>query len=254
MNSYLKKLLINHNISHEKLAEVFGISRPTAAKIVNGEKEMTITELRKLAALLSISVGEVLGEQKPREIILEKCVKKDDEFAERISIPAEDVVKFKNVLLYITQKIGALPNVGQTVLYKILYFCDFDYYEKFEKQLTGARYIKNHFGPTPVAFAKIVKEMIVDGQIEELKTKYFKNDQTKYIPVTEPDLSVLTGQELSHIDEEIERLGGKTATELSNYSHKDVPWIATPEGKEIPYEAVFYRTDDTSVRKYDGQV
>jgi hypothetical protein len=54
---------------------------------------------------------------------------------ERISVPAENVEKFKQALLYITQKIGALPNVGQTVLYKILYFCDFDYYEKFEEQL-----------------------------------------------------------------------------------------------------------------------
>ena len=43
-----------------------------------------------------------------------------------------------------------------TVLYKLLYFIDFDYYEKFEEQLVGATYIKNHFGPTPVEFKKIV--------------------------------------------------------------------------------------------------
>jgi uncharacterized phage-associated protein len=166
-------------------------------------------------------------------------------------VPSENAEKLKNVLLYITQKIGALPNVGQTVLYKILYFCDFDYYEKFEQQLTGARYIRNHYGPTPIAFAKIVKEMVEDGEIEEVKTKYFNKEQTKYFPVLEPDLSVLSGQELNHIDETIERLGGMTATELSKLSHKDVPWIVTEEGKEIPYETAFYRTSETSVRDYD---
>jgi len=31
-----------------------------------------------------------------------------------------------------------------TVLYKILYFIDFDYYEKYEEQLMGALYIKNN--------------------------------------------------------------------------------------------------------------
>lgn len=254
MDNYLKKLLLEHGISHEKIADIFGISRPTAKKIVNGEKEMTISELRKLAEVLGVSVDEVLGEQKPQEIVLEKCFKKEEPIEERISVPAENVEKFKNILLYVTKKIGALPNVGQTVLYKILYFCDFDYYEKYEKQLMGARYIRNHYGPTPVAFAKIVKEMIAAGEIEEVRTKFFDKEQAKYIPVIEPDLSVLSGRELNHIDEEIERLGNKTATELSDYSHKDIPWIVTPEGKEIPYETVFYRTQDTSVRDYDDKL
>lgn len=254
MGNYFKKLLSENNISQKNLADIFGISRPTAVKIINGRKDMTISEVRKLAEVLGISVGEVMGEQKPKKIVLEKGVEKKEEKGERISIPVENVEKFKNVLLYITQKIGALPNVGQTVLYKILYFCDFDYYEQFEEQLIGARYIRNHYGPTPVEFGVIVKDMVSDGLIEEVKTKYFNKEQTKYIPVVEPDLSVLSGQELNHIDEEIERLGSYTAKELSDFSHKDVPWIVTPEGKEIPYETVFYRTEATSVRDYDDKL
>lgn len=252
--NHLKKLLVERDISQEKLADIFGISRPTAVKIINNKKEMTITEVRKLAEVLGISIGEILGEKRLREVILETRKSKPQEIIERDSVPAESIEKFKNVLLYITQKIGALPNVGQTVLYKVLYFCDFDYYEKFEQQLIGARYIRNHYGPTPVAFAKIVKEMIADGQIEEVKTKFFNNEQTKYIPVDEPDLTVLSGRELNHIDEEIERLGNMTATELTNFSHKDVPWIVTPEGEEIPYETTFYRTQETSVRGYGDKV
>lgn len=251
MNNSLKELLSRHKVSQQDLADILCISRPTAAKVIAGENEMTISQVRKLAEALGISTSEVLGEEKPKEIILEKCLPDTKVPTERISVPAEKVDKFKNILLYITKKIGALPNVGQTVLYKILYFCDFDYYEKYETQLIGAKYIRNHYGPTPIAFAKIVKEMVDDGEIEEVKTKYFNNDQTKYFPVREPDLSMLTAKELDHIDEEIKRLGSKTATELSDFSHKDVPWIVTPEGKEIPYETVFYRTEDTSVRKYE---
>lgn len=252
--NYFKSLLSENNISQEKLADIIGVSRPTAVKVINGEKEMTIGELRKLAEALGLSVSEVLGDQKPKEIVLEKCIPKNKNISDRISVPAENVAKFKNVLLYITQKIGALPNVGQTVLYKMLYFCDFDYYEKFESQLTGARYIRNHYGPTPVAFAKIVKEMIDDGQIVEVKSKFFDKDQTKYIPIIKPDLSILSGQELGHIDEEITRLGGMTAKELTDLSHKDVPWIVTAEGTDIPYETAFYRTPETSVRDYDDKL
>jgi len=65
----------------------------------------------------------------------------------RIIISQANVKKFKEVFLYILEKVGARPNIGETALYKLLYFIDFDYYEKFEEQLIGAKYIKNHFGP-----------------------------------------------------------------------------------------------------------
>ena len=89
------------------------------------------------------------------------------------------------------------------------------------------------------------------GKIEEVTTKYFSKDQKKYLPVQNPDLSVFTGRELQHIDEEIARLGHKTAKELSDFSHQDIPWISTAFGEDIPYEAVFYRTKETSVRTYE---
>ena len=247
-----KNLIDRHQISQSELARIVGVSRPTAIKILAGKREIRVSEADKLAMNLGISVAEIFGETSAVEIVLKKkSTKEKSQEKERISVPSKNVEKFKNALLYITQKIGALPNVGQTVLYKILYFCDFDYYEKYEEQLIGATYVKNHFGPTPREFSAIIKQMAKDGQIEEIKTKFFNKDQTKYIPVKSPDLSVFNGRELQHIDEEIARLGHKTATELSDFSHQDVPWISTKIGENIPYEAVFYRTKETSVRIYD---
>jgi transcriptional regulator with XRE-family HTH domain len=252
MSNKFKDLINKHKISQSKLARILELSRPTIIKILSGKRELRVSEADKLAMNLGISTAEIFGETAEVEIILEKkSAKKNPKLKQRISVPARNVEKFKNALLYITQKIGALPNVGQTVLYKILYFCDFDYYEKYEEQLIGATYIKNHFGPTPREFSAIVKEMIREEKIEEITTKFFDKDQKKYIPVISPDLSVFSGRELQHIDEEIARLGHKTAKELSDFSHKDVPWISTLNGKEIPYEAVFYRTKETSVRTYE---
>lgn len=252
MSNKFKDLINKHKISQSKLARILELSRPTIIKILSGKRELRVSEADKLAMNLGISTTEIFGETAEVEIILEKkSAKKNPKLKQRISVPARNVEKFKNALLYITQKIGALPNVGQTVLYKILYFCDFDYYEKYEEQLIGATYIKNHFGPTPREFSAIVKEMIREEKIEEITTKFFDKDQKKYIPVISPDLSVFSGRELQHIDEEIARLGHKTAKELSDFSHKDVPWISSVIGKEIPYEAVFYRTKETSVRTYE---
>lgn len=252
MNNNFKDLIAKHKISQSKLARILDISRPTVIKILKNEREVRMSEADKLAMSLGISINEIFGDNQPTEIILEKSPKTTEaKPALRISVPAKNVEKFKNALLYITKKIGALPNVGQTVLYKILYFCDFDYYEKYEEQLIGATYIKNRFGPTPREFSAIVKEMIENGEIEEVKTKYFDKDQTKYLPVKNPNLSIFSGRELQHIEEEIARLGHKTAKELSDFSHKDVPWISADIGQNISYEAVFYRTKETSVRVYE---
>ncbi len=171
---------------------------------------------------------------------------------ERISIPQNNIHKFKEVFIYIINKIGTKPNIGQTVLYKLLYFIDFNYYELYEEQLIGAKYIKNEFGPTPVDFAKIIRQMQKDGDCEEIITKYFDRGQTKYLSKRQEGLSSLSEREIKHINDTLDKYSDKSAKELSELSHKDVPWISAKYNEIIDYESVFYRTDDTSVRKYEA--
>jgi uncharacterized phage-associated protein len=169
----------------------------------------------------------------------------------RVDVPLMNVPKFKEVLLYILSKIGAKPNVGQTVIYKLLYFMDFDFYELYEEQILGLRYIKNTYGPTPTDFDKIVKQMQKANELEIIKTKHFSHNQTKYMPIRVADLTGLSAKEIKHINSVLRKYSNKTATELSDISHRDVPWITTKNKAVIPYEAVFYRTQETSVRVYD---
>jgi uncharacterized phage-associated protein len=171
----------------------------------------------------------------------------------RINIPQERADKFEQTLLYILEKIGGKPNIGKTVLFKLLYFIDFDYYEKYEEQLIGAKYIKNVYGPTPVMFAKIVEQLEKDGKIEKIKSKFYTREQTKYLinPAHKMDFSALSSQELAHIDWEIDRLGTLSAVQISALSHLDTPWVVAQDRKPLEYEMVFYRPDETSVREYE---
>ena len=199
------------------------------------------------------------GKISAQEVVLEKNKKSVNtksvgrEVQERISVPQEKVDKFKKVLLYVLSKVGGKPNIGQTVLYKLLYFIDFDYYEKFEEQLIGARYMKNTHGPTPVAFAKIISELEEQGKVEAIQSKFYKYDQTKYLvnPNNPINLSGLSGQEIAHIDWELNRLSDLTATQISALSHKDTPWLDAKERGQLDYEHVFYRPEETSVREYE---
>lgn len=230
-------------LSQTEVAESLGISRPTYIKLEEGEMKPTEQQKVILSHLFGISKNTVDKD------IEQKNIDVSDAYIREL--PEENTGKFKEVLLYILGKIGSRPNIGQAVIYKLLYFIDLDYYEKYEEQLIGATYIKNTFGPTPISFAKIVHQLECEGKLIEVKSKYFDHDQTKYIPVNEADVSSLSGKELKHIDDEIERLGHFSARQLSELSHKDTPWLVAKDKQIINYQHVFYRPDETSVREYE---
>lgn len=254
---FIEQLRKKFQLTQAYLAEQLGISRPTYMQLERGERDLTVPEAEKLAEIFGLSLEDFLAKNIPNisiKITQDVAVAKKPKNEIRISIPQQKLDKFKQVLLYILKKVGGKPNIGMTVIYKLLYFIDFDYYEKYEEQLMGLIFIKNHFGPTPIVFEKIIQQMIDGNQIERIKSKYYKHEQTKYLinPEIELDLSVLNGQEKEHIDWELQRLSDLNATALSNLSHKDVPWIGAQSGEQLDYEAVFYRTVDTSVRDYNN--
>lgn len=246
--NFIKKLRLNNTFSQTFVANHINVSRPTYLQIEKGSRELTITEAQKLADLFGLSLDSLLNQNEISGVVDNKksVIKKHDDI--RISIPQNNLDKFKQVLLYILNKIGSRPNIGQTSIYKILYFIDFDYYEKYEEQLIGAKYIRNNYGPTPVHFKKVIDDMIKDNQLEEVTSKFFQYPQKKYLPKVSPDLSLISGQEIAHIDNVLSRLADKTAKELTSLSHTDNPWMVKKQGEVLDYESVFYRDALHSVR------
>lgn len=246
--NFIKKLRLKNNFNQSYVSEYIGLSRPTYLEIEKGVRDLTITEAKKLADLYGLSLDSFLNQ---KEIIIEVSGKKEVKKMEnniRISIPQNNIEKFKQVLLYILTKVGSKPNIGETAIYKLLYFIDFDYYEKYEEQLIGAKYIRNNYGPTPVHFKKVIEDMVKNDQLEEVQSKFFEYPQRKYLPKKVPVLTKLNGQEISHINDVLNRLSDKTAKELSAYSHTDTPWMVKKQGEVLDYESVFYRDDIHSVR------
>lgn len=253
IGKFVKILRERNELTQEFVSEKIGISRPTLNKIESNKTDLSLKQAKKLADLFNISIEDLLNCREIESILLKhnKRDKEKEKDSIRISIPEINFKKFKEVILYILNRVGAKPNVGETVIYKLLYFIDFDFYEKYEEHLLGGTYIKNHYGPTPVEFNKIISDMIAQNEVMKVTSKYFKYPQKKYLPIRTPELEVLRAHELKHIDEVLSRLSSKTAKELSDLSHKDVPWITAKEGKPIDYESVFYRTKDYSVRNYE---
>ncbi len=251
VGSEIRKLRETCGMSQEELAGLIGVSRSSLVHIEGGKRKVSAEELIRFAEIFGLTLDQLVNSSlRPEIVVEEESAASKLSSGLRISIPRENYDKFKEVLLYLLVRIGARPHVGQTVLYKLLYFIDFDYYEKYEEQLIGAVYIKNHYGPTPTHFKRLVEDMEDEGALESIASDYFKYPQVKYLPLREPDMSLFSALELQHIDFEIRRFGSKNASQLSEFSHGDVPWLSAGSNEEINYEMVFYRTPGYSVREY----
>jgi len=239
-------------LSQEDLAKNVKISRPSLAQIELGNRSVDVLELQKLSMVLEFSLDDFMSKDfsvsQDFDVKEEKRAKKEEE---RISVPTLQVNKFKNVLLYILERCAGKPNVGETVLYKLLYFCDFNYYELYEEHLTGATYRKLPYGPVPQKLDTIIGQMIEKGQLQRVKTEYRGYPQTRYLPLEKADLTDLRASEKDVIDRVIEQMSDWSAAMLSNYSHGDKPWKASKDGEDINYELAFYRRPPYSIRVYE---
>lgn len=248
----IAKLRKFRGYSQEELAKKIGITRPSLAQIETGNRSVSAEEILSFSHSLQFSIDSFLS---PKFEIgaeeLNEEVKKKTKTEERISVPKLDVEKFKQILLYILEKCAGKPNVGETVLCKLLYFSEFNYYEVYEEHMVGATFRKLPFGPVPLKLDSVLKQMEDKGELKMIKTEYFDLPQKRYIPLKKPDLTLLKASEKEIIDQVVNQLSDFSAKAISDYSHKDMPWKATKDGEIIDYELAFYREPPFSARVYD---
>lgn len=248
----IKSLRKEKSISQDQLAQVLSIPRSSVSQIENGGRELSFIEFQKILALFEISFEEFVAQSEPTKKVIPK---KNKGINRKIKF---DKKKFKQLILYILQKCGSRPNVGETVLYKLLYFCDFDYFELFEQPLTGMKYKKMQYGPIPdqTLFNPVVNEMRQAGLVEKVARPYVHDTiQTRYLNFIEADLSVFgtdIDKMIKVVDAVIERLSSMSARQIEDHSHRDYPWQAHEFNEEIDYSTVFFRSGEFANRDYDN--
>ena len=143
-----------------------------------------------------------------------------------------DLDRLENLIGYIASRVNDLY---KTSLNKYLWYMDFLNYKNTLKSITGLRYIRYTYGP------------IIEGKnyelILNLDSKFEKEDReinynitTKIHSKNNYDLSLFSKDEIKVIDEVIELLKDKTATNISDLSHEERAWIETKDNELISYE------------------
>lgn len=149
--------------------------------------------------------------------------------------------KFKELVIYLTNKSYADPKCGLTKLNKLLFFSDAFAFANLGKPITGQKYFTHINGPIPADMELLRRELIEDRDTIERSIPVIDYSMTKIIPSRQADLSVFTAEEIDLVNEVLEFLKNKNNTQASQFSHdKSVGWQNTEINEEIPLSTIFF--------------
>lgn len=146
--------------------------------------------------------------------------------------------KYRNAILFFASNV---PNVGRVKLNKLLYFLDFDHFEKYGEPVTGDTYQNNELGPVPMYVEQIISEMESEQQAEVVAEAVIDFVRYHLVPLIHYNSRIFKPSEMEILSAVSEKWGHHTAKELVIASHGEAPWLATRNGETIPYALAYYR-------------
>lgn len=152
-----------------------------------------------------------------------------------------DEKKYKNIILFFANRIKN-GTLGKLKTMKLLYFLDFDFFEKYGKSVSGDEYLRFEYGPVPRMAEKIIKEMSgKEIKINNKKIGFGYSDQKLIEPLEYFGINLFSKEELIIMEETADKWEKFSGAEMKNASHGEAPWIATKPNDVIDYNLVYYR-------------
>lgn len=212
---------IEKGYSQKQMADMLWINRVTYTLAESGKRERKEIEVESLSQIFDTSPAALFAWKETNKKDANKNLDSD---------------AFQNLILYILKKVWIKPNIWKTVLYKLLYFCDFGHYEKYWKSITWVDYIRLPRWPAPYNFDGIIQDMQKQNKILMTDQKYMWYYQKKYFPNEEVGDDIFSKKTREIIDYVLDNIWNLNASEASNYSHGDIPRIKTKDMDTIPYK------------------
>ena len=139
------------------------------------------------------------------------------------------VEKLGAMAAYISSK-GA--SIYKTQLNKLLFYSDFVNYYLHGRSISGMTYVHLPYGPVPDNYEHHLKALSESGAIEIVKGQTFELIRNG----SEAGIESLDVDETKTLDWVLENFGRLSASEISNFSHREKAYRFTRPGEPIAYE------------------
>lgn len=142
-----------------------------------------------------------------------------------------DNKKLENAILYFVTECQN-QHLGRTKLMKLLYYLDFDHFERELKPVTGARYRNLEHGPVPVEAPMMIRALENSDMLDVEETSTFH----RFRAHQSPDLSVFTESELETMRNVAATWRDASTRDIEDASHAEAPWRLTAHRDDVPWE------------------
>jgi DNA-binding XRE family transcriptional regulator len=246
----VKGLRKETGVSQEELANYIWVSRLTYISVENWKREFKENEVCKIADFFEKPISDFLNEKENKE---------------------DPKRKLKNLILYIAYKYKDKENFWKTMLNKLLYFSDFNYYEWTWSLITGVNYKKLPYWPVPEDIREVLNEMVIDWEVVMKDEKIWDFVIQKIIPLDNSDIQFFNNVDLINkqkrenytpyddlpwskqiVDDVLVKYEKWTTRSLSDLSHEDTPYKAIKNYWDVikPIH-VFYRSKSFIVNHHN---
>ena len=159
----------------------------------------------------------------------------------------QKIERLKELIWYICENYN--QQLFQTKLWKLVFFCDSDYFEKYNTSITAVTYIKNHRGPTP-------SYKHAEKAIEELEKNGFitKTEEGTYVALKNYELKHLDNQQIDAVRATCDKYYRLTVNEICTLSHRDPVYLAAEKLNDVlNFKFVAYRDDGSGVDEEESE-
>ena len=131
--------------------------------------------------------------------------------------------KLDELLVYVSRH-HRVANLGLTKLWKLIFFIDREALCALGQTITGSEYIKYEHGPVPSRGEKQLKKLCREKAVicEQRELARYRLNEVKGLRA--PLAGIFSEDELKIADAVCSEMGGKSARQLSDLSHKDPAW------------------------------
>ena len=171
-------------------------------------------------------------EIKPKfNISLEKYLISKKQINEYTGYREFDLEKAKNMILYIL----SYQETFRTKINKLLWYMDFSNFKKYSTSISGNTYSHFPYGPVPDDYELIIGVMLTEGIIK--KDEIIRHGEVREIlkPSISWDPNIFSQDEIEIMDFILSKFKKYSCGKLSEYSHKEKPYVDTVEGEQISY-------------------
>jgi putative zinc finger/helix-turn-helix YgiT family protein len=187
-----------------------------------------------ISEALKKRIGELIKEEIQPNFnrILEQMFISERKVGDLTGFKDFDLEKIKNMILYILE----FHETFRTKINKLLWYMDFLCYKIYSVSISGNSYTHSPYGPTADDYELIISVMLKDMLIDKsevITTHDTVREQLKAL--ISCDKSIFSEDEVKVMDFVLNKFKDFKCGEISEYSHKEVPYKNTTEGQKISY-------------------